>query len=278
MDVACGYNHALFLTEEGRVFGTGQQSTSFSPEEVLKLRDANANKVASGANHAFAFRSTVGAELMPTSNLSRDIERAFNNPELSDVIFVVEGKKIFVNRFFLALRCEKFRVQFQQGFADAKSQEVIVSDVKYQHYFAFLRFIYTDKADFPLQDTIDILNLGTRRSRSVRAQALAHWFLPSHSYPTLFDEACSDMREAHQARHRLSECSVSLPSCCDLPNAALEKILLELHDTAREFRFGYQKRIICSFVKGNDFGNFSRQAQLLNSDRGAVIQARCCIV
>eukprot|EP01122_Echinamoeba_exundans_P001742 TRINITY_DN11746_c0_g1_i1.p1 TRINITY_DN11746_c0_g1~~TRINITY_DN11746_c0_g1_i1.p1 ORF type:complete len:642 (+),score=82.50 TRINITY_DN11746_c0_g1_i1:117-1928(+) len=162
VDLACGYNHALFLSEEGRVYGTGQQSTCFTPEEVLKLRDANANKVASGANHSFAFRSTRGAELMPTSNLVRDIERAFNNPELSDVVFLVEGKKIYANRFFLSMRCEKFRVQFQQGFADAKSQEIIVNDIKYQHYYAFIRFIYTDRADFPLQDTIDILNLATQ--------------------------------------------------------------------------------------------------------------------
>jgi hypothetical protein len=49
---------------------------------------------------------------MPTSNLLMDIEKAFNNQQLSDVVFTVEGKKIFANKFFLSLRCEKFRVQF----------------------------------------------------------------------------------------------------------------------------------------------------------------------
>lgn len=162
VDIACGYNHALLLTEEGRVFGTGQQSSSHLPEEQMRLRDANANKVASGANHGFAFRSTKGAELMPTSNLARDIASAFDNPDLSDVVFIVEGKKIWANKFFLALRCEKFRVQFKQGFSDAGSQEILVNDVKYQHYYAFLKFIYTDNAEFPLQDTIEILNLATQ--------------------------------------------------------------------------------------------------------------------
>jgi alpha-tubulin suppressor-like RCC1 family protein len=71
VDVACGYYHALFLTEEGRVFGTGQgahfqnglQSNALSPEEILKLRDSNVNKLAAGATHGFAFRSTRGSSV-----------------------------------------------------------------------------------------------------------------------------------------------------------------------------------------------------------------------
>jgi hypothetical protein len=230
VDLACGYNHALFLSEEGRVYGTGQQSTCFVPEEVLKLRDANANKVASGANHSFAFRSTRGAELMPTSNLARDIERAFNNPELSDVTFIVEGKKIFANRFFLSMRCEKFRVQFQQGFADAKSQEIVVNDIKYQHYYAFIRFIYTDRADFPLQDTIDILNLGSCPTVCINALGQSNILYFSHA--TLFDEVGSHLREENQARDRLSERRVFVSSRCDLPDASFAEVLPQLHDSA----------------------------------------------
>jgi len=50
-----------------------------------------------------------GADIMPASSLLHDLEMSFNNPELSDVTFIVEGKKIYANKFILALRCEKFR-------------------------------------------------------------------------------------------------------------------------------------------------------------------------
>lgn len=165
VDMACGFSHAIFLSDEGKVLRTGQgalnQGNSAVPEEIMKFRNVRINRVISGLNHCIAYYSDSGSNIMPISSILQDIESSFDNPEFSDVAFIVEGKPIYVNKFILSVRCEKFRIQFNSGMSDSTSKEIIVKDVKYDHYRTFLKYLYTDKPEVKLEDCVDVLNLAT---------------------------------------------------------------------------------------------------------------------
>src|SRR5690606_15534589 len=50
---------------------------------------------------------------------------------------------------------------FNSGMSDSTAKEIIVKDVKYDHYRTFLKYLYTDKPEIKLEDCVDVLNLAT---------------------------------------------------------------------------------------------------------------------
>jgi RCC1 and BTB domain-containing protein len=168
IDLAAGACHALLLNDEGKIFGMGQgnlfQNGSLAslstPHEILSLRNANVNNISCGSNHCFVYFSMTGVkDLIPPTTLLNEIENTLNKEDFSDVTFIVEGKKIFAHKFILALRCEKFRRQFASGMKDARENSITITDVKYEHYLAFLKYLYTDRAEFNTEDAVELLGL-----------------------------------------------------------------------------------------------------------------------
>jgi hypothetical protein len=123
---------------QGNLFQNGSLASLNTPHEILSLRNARVNSISCGNNHCFVYFSPTGGspehffldinpflfelntfvilllerivkDLIPPSTLFSEIESALNKEEISDITFIVEGRKIFAHKFILALRCEKFR-------------------------------------------------------------------------------------------------------------------------------------------------------------------------
>ena len=60
---------------------------------------------------------------VPATSLVQDLSRLIQNPELSDVAFLVEDKVVFANKAILAIRSDYFRVMLCGGMREASSSE-----------------------------------------------------------------------------------------------------------------------------------------------------------
>jgi hypothetical protein len=100
---------------------------------------------------------------VPPSALVSDLLRLVNNPELSDISFLVEGQEVHANRAILATRSEYFKVMLLSGGMkesvqastagddlkmetdDFHSRKPIeLKDVSYPVFLKVLEFLYTD--------------------------------------------------------------------------------------------------------------------------------------
>jgi len=85
----------------------------------------------------------------------------FLNKELfADVVFDVEGTKVYGHRAFVTSRCEVFRARLTGGFSDGKNNKpVVVSDTPVDNFLALLEYIYTDHSPIEEGDSMGILSL-----------------------------------------------------------------------------------------------------------------------
>lgn len=92
---------------------------------------------------------------IPPSGLVNDFFRLVNDPEMSDVCFLVEGKPVYTHRAILACRSEYFRVLLYNGhmresvetsgFSDGTPAKPIeLGDVSHAVFLKVLEYLYTD--------------------------------------------------------------------------------------------------------------------------------------
>lgn len=80
--------------------------------------------------------------------LVKCIAGRFDDINTSDLTIVVGERKIFVHKAILRMRCEYFYSMFQQGrWREAEKNQVEISQFSYPVYYAFLKYLYTDKLD-----------------------------------------------------------------------------------------------------------------------------------
>jgi len=89
---------------------------------------------------------------IPPDTFVQDFARLFNNPDMSDVIFVVEGKKVPAHRFILKVRSEHFRAMFSNGLKESWDNEIVLHDTEYRPFMACLEFIYSGEVQIPDPD------------------------------------------------------------------------------------------------------------------------------
>lgn len=83
---------------------------------------------------------------IPPSTITDDLMKLVNNPVMSDVEFIVEGKTVYATRAVLAARSEHFRALFYGGMRETQSQEAVnLPDIQFPVFNALLEYIYTDK-------------------------------------------------------------------------------------------------------------------------------------
>jgi N-acetylneuraminic acid mutarotase len=110
--------------------------------------------------------------LMPPPTLVNDFSRMINNPDLSDVRFLVEGKDVFAHRSVLAFRSEYFRVMLCGGMRESLArqdagtscvpshdlQAIDLPNVSHLVFLKVLEFLYTDSVkDVSLETGIYLL-------------------------------------------------------------------------------------------------------------------------
>ena len=139
--------------------------------------DANIGEVPSGRsslvaqvyeNYMYVFGGYNGATVLndfyrfrlkpigiPPTGLVNDFLRLCNDPEMSDVCFLVEGKNVYAHRAILAIRSEYFRVllfnghmseSVQSGSMDISSSvaPIELQDVSHTVFLRVLEYLYTD--------------------------------------------------------------------------------------------------------------------------------------
>jgi len=89
---------------------------------------------------------------IPPDTFVQDFARLLNNPDMSDVVFVVEGQKVPAHRFILKVRSEHFRAMFSNGLKESRDSEVVLHDTEYVPFMACLEFIYTGHVKIPDPD------------------------------------------------------------------------------------------------------------------------------
>ena len=77
----------------------------------------------------------------------------FMNEEKSDVVFIVEGKRIPALKAFLSVKSRVFSAMFSGNLKESKNEEIVIEDTTYEAFKTFIRFLYCD--DLVLKDNID---------------------------------------------------------------------------------------------------------------------------
>lgn len=78
-------------------------------------------------------------------SLSGDLQPMVNNPQFSDVTFVVEGRSLHAHKFILFARSEYFRRMFTSGYRESTDSMIHIHDVRYDVFLCVLSFLYTGK-------------------------------------------------------------------------------------------------------------------------------------
>ncbi|XP_058742311.1 ARM REPEAT PROTEIN INTERACTING WITH ABF2-like [Vicia villosa] len=83
-------------------------------------------------------------------------EQYVNNPVLSDVTFIVEGKRFHAHRACL-LSSDIFRAMFDGGYKEKESKEIEIPNIKWNVFELMMRFIYTGTVAVDLDIALDLL-------------------------------------------------------------------------------------------------------------------------
>lgn len=85
-------------------------------------------------------------------------ELYFNSPEMADITFSIEGKRVYAHKSVLSARCETMAVMFGGQFAEGQTamSEVEIPDASAECFLALLEYLYTDYA--PSED-VDVMEL-----------------------------------------------------------------------------------------------------------------------
>mmetsp|Transcript_21239 Transcript_21239/g.27128 ORF Transcript_21239/g.27128 Transcript_21239/m.27128 type:complete len:558 (+) Transcript_21239:73-1746(+) len=157
--VTCGWSHTVALTNDGNVYtwgngdhgklGHNNKKKLTVPQLVEYLKNKSVCRVASYNEHTAALADPQGKSRMPKfkSTMMSDLKTLVNNPTFSDVCFIVEGRKAYAHRSFLAARSDHFRAMFESGMRESTEMEITLPShpkIRYEVFVALLGYIYTD--------------------------------------------------------------------------------------------------------------------------------------
>ena len=94
------------------------------------------------------YHSIVLANPVMRNPLVEDFRSLLNNPELSDVAFLVEGKKLYAHRCILMARCEPLDRMLNGPMREASEQVIqLGEDTTYQCFYSLLEYLYTEQVE-----------------------------------------------------------------------------------------------------------------------------------
>ncbi|KAI5426685.1 hypothetical protein KIW84_032206, partial [Lathyrus oleraceus] len=128
--------------------------------DLLESTIKKQKREASAALHTMATKG-IGAsivDLAPTSPTSQVYlgEQYVNNPLLSDVTFIVEGKLFHAHRVCL-VSSDIFRIMFDGGYREKEAKDIEIPNIKWNVFELMMRFIYTGTVDVDLDVAPDLL-------------------------------------------------------------------------------------------------------------------------
>ncbi|XP_048230639.1 ARM REPEAT PROTEIN INTERACTING WITH ABF2-like [Ricinus communis] len=96
------------------------------------------------------------APLSPTPQVYLG-EQFVNNPTLSDVTFLVEGKRFYAHRICLLASSDAFRAMFDGGYKERDAKDVEIPNIRWDVFELMMRFIYTGSVDVDIEIAQDLL-------------------------------------------------------------------------------------------------------------------------
>jgi hypothetical protein len=87
-------------------------------------------------------------EVNQREELLLGVRSLLNDPSFSDIVFVVEGKRIAARKAIISILSEKFRAMFTSGMLESRAREIELSDVSYPVFYSILEYLYTGRVQF----------------------------------------------------------------------------------------------------------------------------------
>ncbi|KAH7838483.1 hypothetical protein Vadar_027115 [Vaccinium darrowii] len=84
-------------------------------------------------------------------------EQYVNNPTLSDVTFLVEGKRFYAHRICLLASSDAFRAMFDGGYREKDAKDVEIPNIRWDVFELMMRYIYTGSVDVNLDIAQELL-------------------------------------------------------------------------------------------------------------------------
>ncbi|XP_054805964.1 ARM REPEAT PROTEIN INTERACTING WITH ABF2 isoform X1 [Prosopis cineraria] len=84
-------------------------------------------------------------------------EQYVNNATLSDVTFLVEGKRFYAHRICLLASSDAFRAMFDGGYREKDARDIEIPNIRWEVFELMMRFIYTGSVDVTLDIAQDLL-------------------------------------------------------------------------------------------------------------------------
>ncbi|CAH9133986.1 unnamed protein product [Cuscuta epithymum] len=122
---------------------------------VKHQRDASA-ALCKLANEASSLSHIDAAPPSPVSQVYLG-DQYVNNPTLSDVIFLVEGKRFYAHRICLLASSDAFRAMFDGGYRERDAKDIEIPNIRWDVFELMMRYIYTGSVDVNLEISQDLL-------------------------------------------------------------------------------------------------------------------------
>ncbi|KAL5864026.1 hypothetical protein ACOSQ3_001540 [Xanthoceras sorbifolium] len=84
-------------------------------------------------------------------------EQYVNNQTLSDVTFLVEGKRFYAHRICLLASSDAFRAMFDGGYREKDAKDVEIPNIRWDVFELMMRFIYTGSVHVDTEIAQDLL-------------------------------------------------------------------------------------------------------------------------
>ncbi|RWR76770.1 arm repeat protein interacting with ABF2 isoform X2 [Cinnamomum micranthum f. kanehirae] len=108
------------------------------------------------ANKAMSLSPMDAAPPSPTPQVYLG-EQYVNNATLSDVAFVVEGRRFYAHRIALLASSDIFRAMFDGGYREKDARDIEIPNIRWEVFELMMRFIYTGSVDVTLDIAQDLL-------------------------------------------------------------------------------------------------------------------------
>ncbi|XP_030548137.2 ARM REPEAT PROTEIN INTERACTING WITH ABF2 isoform X2 [Rhodamnia argentea] len=108
------------------------------------------------ANKAMSLSPVDAAPPSPTPQVYLG-EQYVNNPTLSDVTFLVEGRRFYAHRICLLASSDAFRAMFDGGYREKDARDIEIPNIRWEVFELMMRFIYTGSIDVTLEVAQDLL-------------------------------------------------------------------------------------------------------------------------
>src|ERR1700712_1435804 len=69
----------------------------------------------------------------------------FMNDTESDVVFVIEGKRLPALKVILRMKSNVFRAMFSGDYKESKDKEVVIKDTTFEAFKTMIQFLYCDQ-------------------------------------------------------------------------------------------------------------------------------------